>query len=148
MFQIHWICVIILISRWKMDCNSTVVREHDIRINWKRSWSFLSDKTIPNVDIREVTFVTEWTVTVVEDNIYSTFNSHVLDKIIPTICLSRSRTSRSACLMNDEWMDVVSLVPPMSRNSQDKNIQRCRDRTRLTLERSRLLDWGSFHCHP
>ena len=27
-------------------------------------------------------------------------------------------------------------------------IQRSRDRTRLTLERSRLLDWGSFHCHP
>ena len=31
MFQIHWICVIILISRWKMDGNPTVVREHDIR---------------------------------------------------------------------------------------------------------------------
>ena len=100
------------------------------------------------MDIREITFVTEWTIPVGEDIIYSTLNSHVLDKIIPAIWLSRSRTSRSAYLMNDEWMDVVSLVPPMSRNSQDKNIQRCRDRTRLTLERSRLLDWVSFHCHP
>ena len=100
------------------------------------------------MDIREITFVTEWTIPVGEDIIYSTLNSHVLDKIIPAIWLSRSRTSRSAYLMNDEWMDLVSLVPSISRKSQDKMIQRSRDRTRLTLERSRLLDWVSFHCHP
>ena len=58
---------------------------------------------------KEIAFVTEWTVTVVEDIISEVFHYHVSYMIMSAIWFLRSRTCRSTYFLNTEWMNVVWL---------------------------------------